>query len=256
VTVASVGEQNAVNEILTRKPESTRNTGELGKDEFLKLLITQLKYQDPLQPMDDKEFIAQIAQFSSLEQMKNMSTSIENMKAYSLIGKLVSATYTDEKTGEIKSAEGEVEGVRVISGNVYLTVNGQDIPADKVQEVSSFSEMITQITLSEALNQVKYLNTSLDAMKALGLVGKNIRAEMTDDETGGNITLEGVVTGVSIVSGRVYLQVDGKNIPVDKLDAITFASDGTGEEAVEEDGDTGAVTPEDSSGEVDGDGYQ
>jgi flagellar basal-body rod modification protein FlgD len=255
VTVASVGEQNALNEILTRKPESTRNTGELGKDEFLKLLITQLKYQDPLQPMDDKEFIAQIAQFSSLEQMKNMSTSIENMKAYSLIGKYVTATYTDT-SGKIKTVEGEVEGVRVISGNVHLTINGEDIPTDKVQEVSNFSEMITQITLSETINQVKHLNTSLDAMKALGLVGKNIRAEMTDDETGGNIMLEGVVTGVSIVSGRVYLQVNGKNIPVDKLDAITFASDGTGEEAVEEDGDTGAVTPEDSSGEVDGDGYQ
>lgn len=255
MTVASVGEQNAVNEILTRKPESTRNTGELGKDEFLKLLITQLKYQDPLQPMDDKEFIAQIAQFSSLEQMKNMSTSIENMKAYSLIGKYVTATYTDT-SGKIKTVEGEVEGVRVISGNVHLTINGEDIPTDKVQEVSNFSEMITQITLSETINQVKHLNTSLDAMKALGLVGKNIRAEMTDDETGGNIMLEGVVTGVSIVSGRVYLQVNGKNIPVDKLDAITFASDGTGEEAVEEDGDTGAVTPEDSSGEVDGDGYQ
>lgn len=255
MTVASVGEQNALNEILTRKPESTRNTGELGKDEFLKLLITQLKYQDPLQPMDDKEFIAQIAQFSSLEQMKNMSTSIENMKAYSLIGKYVTATYTDT-SGKIKTVEGEVEGVRVISGNVHLTINGEDIPTDKVQEVSNFSEMITQITLSETINQVKHLNTSLDAMKALGLVGKNIRAEMTDDETGGNIMLEGVVTGVSIVSGRVYLQVNGKNIPVDKLDAITFASDGTGEEAVEEDGDTGAVTPEDSSGEVDGDGYQ
>ena len=253
MTVASVGEQNAVNEILTRKPESTRNTGELGKDEFLKLLITQLKYQDPLQPMDDKEFIAQIAQFSSLEQMKNMSTSIENMKAYSLIGKLVSATYTDEKTGEIKSAEGEVEGVRVISGNVYLTVNGQDIPADKVQEVSSFSEMITQITLSEALNQVKYLNTSLDAMKALGLVGKNIRAEMTDDETGGNI-VGGVVTGYRIVSGRVYLQVDGKNIPVDKLDAITLQVMGPVKKLLRKTGIPG-VTRKTPPG-VDGDGYQ
>ena len=65
--------------------------------------------------MDDKEFIAQIAQFSSLEQMKNMSTSIENMKAYSLIGKYVTATYTDT-SGKIKTVEGEVEGVRVISG--------------------------------------------------------------------------------------------------------------------------------------------
>jgi flagellar basal-body rod modification protein FlgD len=249
VTVASVGEQNTVQEILTRKSESTRNTGELGKDEFLKLLITQLKYQDPLQPMDDKEFIAQIAQFSSLEQMKNMSTSIENMKAYNLIGKLVAATYTDT-TGKLKSVEGEVEGVRVVSGNVYLTINGEDIPADKVQEVANFSEIVTQITLSDTLNQMKHLNTSLNAMKAFGLVGKSIKAEMIDNEAEGKETVEGVVTGVSIVSGRVYLQVNGENIPVDKLDAIIFESGGTDEETAVEDGDNGAVSPEDSYGEV------
>ncbi len=51
----------------------------LGKDAFLKILITQLQNQDPTAPMDDKEFIAQMAQFSSLEQMQNMTKAMENL---------------------------------------------------------------------------------------------------------------------------------------------------------------------------------
>ena len=54
---------------------------QLGKDDFLKLLITQLSQQDPTSPMKDQDFIAQMAQFSSLEQMKNISSGISRMEA-------------------------------------------------------------------------------------------------------------------------------------------------------------------------------
>jgi len=54
--------------------------GAMGKDDFLKLLFTQLKYQDPQNPVDDREFAAQLAQFSSLEQMTNMSAALAEMK--------------------------------------------------------------------------------------------------------------------------------------------------------------------------------
>ena len=57
----------------------TNDNSSLGKDAFLQILITQLQNQDPTSPMDDREFIAQMAQFSSLEQMQNMTKAMENL---------------------------------------------------------------------------------------------------------------------------------------------------------------------------------
>lgn len=88
---------NEFNQALSKQKGST-----LDKDSFLLLLVTQFKYQDPLNPMDDKEFIAQMAQFSSLEQLMNLNTSMEGLtdatnnqqmiNATSYIGKRVSVT--------------------------------------------------------------------------------------------------------------------------------------------------------------------
>ncbi len=62
----------------TRRPALREANKELGKNEFLKLLTAQMTHQDPLSPMDDKAFIAQMAQFSSLEQLMNMNKTLEN----------------------------------------------------------------------------------------------------------------------------------------------------------------------------------
>jgi flagellar basal-body rod modification protein FlgD len=65
--------------------QKTENKGALGRDEFLKLLITQLKNQDPLNPMQSVEFTAQLAQFSSLEQLFNIGESMEGIKTSLLL---------------------------------------------------------------------------------------------------------------------------------------------------------------------------
>jgi flagellar basal-body rod modification protein FlgD len=95
----------------------TNPNGTLGKDDFLKLLITQLQYQDPLQPMDNTQFVAQMAQFSSLEQMQNLNSTMSSMTANNMIGDTV--TFTDSSSNSIT---GVVGGVSVSSGTTNLVV--------------------------------------------------------------------------------------------------------------------------------------
>jgi flagellar basal-body rod modification protein FlgD len=94
-----------------RKPQQN-----LGKDDFLKLLITQLSYQDPTAPMQDKEFIAQMAQFSSLEQMTSMAADFSKLTA------MVSGSEASQSLG--KNVE-LVEGENVIQGTVKAVTRGE-----------------------------------------------------------------------------------------------------------------------------------
>ncbi|MCL2165268.1 MAG: flagellar biosynthesis protein FlgD [Oscillospiraceae bacterium] len=113
-----------------------RNTGEMGKDEFLNLLILQLRYQDPLNPVDDKEFIAQMAQFSTLEQMQNMNASFSSVKAFSMIGKYVYGSIKDDATGINMAVEGHVESVIMQGSKVFVVVDGKDVPLENIYNVA------------------------------------------------------------------------------------------------------------------------
>jgi flagellar basal-body rod modification protein FlgD len=127
--------------LLTNKPTTT-STGNssLGKDEFLKILMTQLQNQDPLNPMQDKEFIAQMAQFSTLEQTTNMASMLEKflniqsdslLKYSELIGKQV-----DWKNDE-ESGSGIVKSIKQSGTEIVLELgNGEEVSSNSVIEVS------------------------------------------------------------------------------------------------------------------------
>lgn len=113
---------------------------ELGKDDFLKLLITQLTHQDPLDPVSDTEFIAQMAQFSTLEQMTNVAKGVESLlsitklNAQSYIGKEV--IYYNDNTGLYQQSS--VRSVIFEDGEVYLELeNGKYILLDEIKAVTT-----------------------------------------------------------------------------------------------------------------------
>ncbi|WP_430791396.1 flagellar hook assembly protein FlgD [Virgibacillus flavescens] len=132
---------------LQNQPNSRQPSPELGKNEFLEILMVQLQNQDPTKPMDDREFISQMASFSSLEQMTNMSASIDKLvqsqlvspviKYSHMIGKEVSYQNYDEETGKKLDVESSnVIAVSQKEGWAILELeNGKKIYADAILEI-------------------------------------------------------------------------------------------------------------------------
>lgn len=94
----------------------------LDKEAFLQLLVAQMKYQDPLEPTSNTEYISQLATFSSLEQMQNLNSTMETSMASGLVGKQVIMKVTSS-SGETTYVTGQVDYVVRENGNTYLSVN-------------------------------------------------------------------------------------------------------------------------------------
>jgi flagellar basal-body rod modification protein FlgD len=112
---------------LQRQGEIRKSKDSLGKDDFLKILVAQLTHQDPTQPMEDREFVAQMAQFSSLEQMQNLNkefSRVANIVALSQAASLIGKTVDIAVPGRDEAGE---EITNIVSGRV-LEVTGGSTP--------------------------------------------------------------------------------------------------------------------------------
>lgn len=118
-----------------RKVEENTVNNDLDKQAFLKLLVAQMKYQDPMQPTDNTEYVSQLAQFSSLEAMNNMSQSVDLQRATGLIGKVVTATKTDSVTGVVTETTGSVQFVSQSGSKTYLTINGDQYDLEEISKI-------------------------------------------------------------------------------------------------------------------------
>lgn len=157
--------------------ESTKVKNDLDKDAFIKLLVTQLQYQDPLEPQENGEFIAQMAQFSSLEQMTNMAAKLEDINTLvgnidtsvlvgqlsAMIGKGVDWTQTIQAADEdgnpyVEENElsGVITGVTVSNGATSVTVEDENGTIHRVEigSISSVYELKGNGSAAQALNNI------------------------------------------------------------------------------------------------------
>lgn len=164
---------------------------ELGKDDFLKLLITELQYQDIMSSQGDKEFIAQMAQFSSLEQMSNLSATMEKFiktqmvsQSAGLIGKEVEALSLDQS----QLIKGIVTGTYFEEGAARLIIDDHYV-----------------VDLQDVISTGDRRETNL-LSRASVMIGRNIVAEAGESEE----PVSGKVTGAEIDNGLLWLIIDGE----------------------------------------------
>ncbi|HBT71815.1 MAG TPA: flagellar hook assembly protein FlgD [Lysinibacillus sp.] len=200
-----------------KKPTKQTGNSELGKDAFLQLLITQLQHQDPTNPMDDREFISQMAQFSSLEQMQNMTKTMESLLASqqqtqmmnyaSFVGKEVKWHEITDKTDEkgdpvVNEGTGVIESLKFVDGSVvFKLTDGKEITPGNISGILGGSG-----TNTDGGNTVP----ESPLVQASKLIGKNVTYKDGDQE------LQGRIVSVSNKDGVIYYVLDNDKKLTDK----------------------------------------
>lgn len=224
----NIGNQSPITDemYLINKKRDERKTGDgtLGKDDFMKILIAQLQNQDPTNPMEDTEFIAQMAQFSALEQTMNLTKAFEKfaesqsqsqlIQYNSFVGKNVKWHAIEEKDGKpvlgddgnpvINEGTNVIVGVKYVNGSVVFTMDdGKELTPGNISEV-----------LAGATG-----NNSL--VEASMLIGKQVsyRVESEGDEEAEET---GQVVSVSNKGGKIeYVLSNGNRITANQLVSIS-----------------------------------
>lgn len=201
---------------LDNQQRNDRKTGNgvMGKDDFMKLLIAQLQNQDPTNPMQDTEFIAQMAQFSSLEQSMNLTTAFEKfaeaqnqsqlIQYNSFVGENIRWHEITEEIGEdgkpvLNEGTGIIQSVRFVDGSVIFNMqDGKELSPGNVSEVISGA------------------GSSNSLVEASMLIGKKVSFMDGEDEK------SAVVESVSNKEGKLlYILDDGSRIESNQLIAIS-----------------------------------
>jgi len=198
----------------------------MGKEDFLKLLTTQLRYQNPLSPDDPKEFVAQLAQFSSLEQLLNVNTKLDNFsttvqslqnsqnmaQGVSLLGKTV-------------RAQGNSFTVTSGTASAGTVILGSDAKSVKVSISNSSGQLVRTLDLgsqSSGENQISWDGKDSSGNQvADGTYSFQVSAL---DSKGATVTSANLVAGtvdeVLQNSGKVYLKVNGRLVALDSIISV------------------------------------
>ncbi|MCT4632423.1 MAG: flagellar hook capping protein [Firmicutes bacterium] len=130
------------------KVQTDDDPNSLGSEDFMELLITQIQNQDPMNPMDNTEFISQMAEFSALEEMQSMNSSMNSMYAFGLMGKEVTIN-----NGDGTVTTGVVDTVSVKNGVNYVEVGGVQYNSQLVMSASQVKEDNNETDNSENVEE-------------------------------------------------------------------------------------------------------
>ncbi len=119
----------------TSTNKDTKGSDSLDKDAFLKILVAEMQYQDPLEPSSNTEWVTQMASFSQIEQLQDVTDTINEQKAASLVGKRIIIAASDNTSGEVNYVTGKVQCIEKKSDGLYFSINDNLYSVDKLYAV-------------------------------------------------------------------------------------------------------------------------
>lgn len=142
----------------TEATKKSKSNDTLGKEAFLQLLVAQMQHQDPLEPMENTEYVSQLATFSQLEALQNMESSMSTGQAANLVGKAVIMKTTSSVTGETTLVPGIVDYVVYENGSAFLVINEEKYAYEDLDTVLSedYVKRMEDVEMARAV--VSYIN--------------------------------------------------------------------------------------------------
>jgi len=128
-------QDTSASQLSLSKDKKAEKSNSLDKDAFLQLLVAQMKYQDPMEPTDNTAYISQLATFSQLEEMQNMTAGMSLQRASGLVGEEVICKVINKSTGNTEYAQGIVDYVVYENNKAYVSVNDSLYSVDDVYQV-------------------------------------------------------------------------------------------------------------------------
>jgi len=205
----------------TSSTTTTTTKAALGKEDFLKMLVAQLKNQDPLNPMDGTDFTAQLAQFSSLEQLANLNAQIQNQalsmtsmahsQAVNMIGKSVTVTETNSLAANGKPIE------------IGYSLAG-DASQVLVRILDGSGNVVKTLTATDQKSGQNSITWDMNA----GTRGDYTFQVLARDANGNDVTATasstGTVAAVQFKDNQIYVIVNGQQVPFSNVSYITQAA--------------------------------
>lgn len=179
-------------------------------NDFLTLMVAQLKNQDFMNPVDDTQYVTQLAQFATMQQMQDMATYMKTNYVMSLVGKNVTAAKFSV-SGELQKEVGAVQKVSLVDNEYTIYVNGTKFTLEQIMEINGSA------SASGSGDKNQTVGDPAKAEYMLSLIGKEVTVRQRDDKGEPTSKYTGVVEKSSTEGGKYQIRVDGTWFPLEDV---------------------------------------